>query len=159
MNQQAEDSITAMLNCFPQTAQNYELLLETLDRLLAGLSDQAIIEAANRYAAGDVQGQSKTFAPSGPEFVEEARRRQEYLSLKARPRIEGPKYRPGPLAPFEIAKHKALEANAHLPVLLEDVNYDRWRALSIAKQVPVGAKWVACLGIVYGPPLAQSRAA
>lgn len=159
MNQQAEDSITGMLNCFPQTNQNYELLLASLDKLCAGMADQAIIEASERFAAGDVSDQSKKFAPSAPEFVEEVRRRQEYLELKARPRISSPAYTRGPLAPFEIKRQKALNTYSHLPVLLEGIGYDDWRRLSHQKQVPVGAIWVAALGIVYGPESKHQSAA
>lgn len=151
MNQIAEDAITGMLNCFPQTSQNYEALLGSLDRLCDGLSDQAIIEAAERFASGDVQEQSKKFAPSSAEFIEEVRRRQDYLSIKARPRIAAPTYTRGPMAPFEIKRQKALNEHAHRPVLLESVGYDDWRRLSGMKQVPTGAIWVASLGIVYGP--------
>lgn len=55
------------------------------------------------------------------------------------------------LAPFEIAKNKKLSEYADRPVLFEDVNFDKWKQLSLHKQVPVGAFWVACLGTVYGP--------
>lgn len=158
MNRQAQSSITEMLNSFGQTTQNYEVFLVTLERLCAGLSDQAITEAADRFAAGDVKDQSKKFPPSGPEFIEEVRRRQEYLELKARPRIAPPKYVPGPLAPFEIARQKAFSSYGHLPMLLENISYDEWRRLSTTKQVPTGAIWVAALGIVYGPQPARKAA-
>lgn len=151
MNQQAEDAITGMLNCFPQTSQNYELLLESLGRLCAGATDQAIISAAERFASGDVKDQSKKFAPSAPEFVEEVRRRQEYIDLQARPRIPAPVYRPGPLAPFEIVRQKALAKHSHRPVLFEGINLDVFRKMSRDKQIPLGSVWVASLGIVYGP--------
>jgi len=141
-----------MLNCFPQTNQNYEVLLLTLDKLCAGLSDRAIIEAAERFASGDVKDQSKKFAPAAPELVEEARRRQDYIDLLSKPRIAPPElYRRGPLSPSEMTRQKALSDNAHLPVLLEDISFETWKRLSKDRQIPTGAKWVACLGIVYGP--------
>lgn len=151
MNQLAEDAITSMLNCFPQTSQNYEALLASLDKLCDGLSDRAIIEASERFATGDVQGQSKKFAPSSAELIDEIRRRQEYHEILSRPRIAAPTYTRGPMAPFEVKRQKALNENAHRPVILECVNYDEWRRMSSQRQVPVGAIWVACLGIVYGP--------
>lgn len=152
MSPQAEQSIIAMMNCFPQTNQDYRLLLASLDRLCAGLTDQAIIEAAERYAAGDVKDQSKRFAPSGPEFVEEARRRQEMVDLRNRPRIAAPKaYRPGTLAPFELSQQRKWERHGHLPILAEDINFDQWKRLSAERQFPVGAVWVASLGVVFGP--------
>lgn len=159
MNQAAEDAITAMLNCFPQTSQNYDLLFETLGRLCESQTDQAIIRAAECFAAGDVPEQSMKFAPSGPEFVAEARKQQEYLEIKARPRLPAPTYRPGPLAPFQIRQQRILAENSHLPVLFEDVSFDVWKKLSAGKQIPAGAKWCAALGIVYGPAPKQIQQA
>lgn len=155
MNKAAEQSITGMLNCFPQTNQDYQVLLLTLSRLLDGQSDSAIINAADRFAAGDVPGQSKTFAPATPEFVAEVRNQEEYLSLKARPRIEAPAYRRGPLTPGEMRRQRALQDHAHLPVLHEDIGHDQWLKFVRSKQLPTGAVWVACLGIVYGPEAKQ----
>lgn len=58
-------------------------------------------------------------------------------------------------APFQVRQQKRLAENAHLPVLFEDVSFDKWRLMSAAKEIPVGAKWVA--GIVYGPGPKQER--
>lgn len=124
----------------------------TLSKLLGGLSDSAIIRAADRFAAGDVPEQSKTFAPATPEFVAEVRRQQEYLSIKAHPRLTAPEYRPsGSMPPFLITRQKLLAKHAHLPVLFEDIAYDQFKKLSKAGEIPVGGKWVASLGIIYGP--------
>lgn len=123
----------------------------TYEAVLQGLSQQAVTEAAQRFTMGDVQGQSKTFAPSVAEFVTEARSRQELIDLKAKPRLPAPRYFPGPLAPFQVRQQKRLSENSHLPVLFEGVNSDQWRKLSMERKVPVGAIWVASLGIVYGP--------
>lgn len=131
----------------------------TYEQVLQGLSPQAVTEAAQRFTMGDVEGQSKTFAPSIAEFVTEARSRQEYIDLKAKPRLPAPRYFPGPLAPFQVRQQKRLAENAHLPVLFENISYDQWRKMSIAKEIPVGAKWIASSGIVYGPPPAKSEAA
>jgi hypothetical protein len=125
--------------------------LGTLQHLCAGLTDQAVIDAAQRFAAGDVKDQSKKFAPSAPEFVEEARRRDELLKVLARPRLPPPTYQRGPLAPYQIATQKKWAENAHLPVLFTDIDFNKWKALSAAKDVPAGAKWVAALGVVFGP--------
>lgn len=161
MNQQAEDSITQMLNCFPQTNQDYAVFLQTLGALLAGLSNEAIIEAARRFASGDVTDQSMRFAPSSAEFIDEVRRRQEFIGVRNRPRLPAPPtYRKGPLAPFEIKRQKALNEYADRTVLFEDISYDQWRRLSAEKAVPAGAIWVASLGIIYGPkPVSQAKAA
>lgn len=159
MNQAAEDAITAMLNCFPQTSQNYELLFETLDKLCASQTDQAVIRAAGRFAAGDVPEQSMKFAPSGPEFVAEVRRQQEFIDLMARPRLPPPAYRPGPLAPFQIRTQRLYAEHAHREVLFENVIFEEWKRLSKERQIPPRASWVAALGIVYGPKPKQIQQA
>lgn len=159
MNSKAEEAILSMLNCFPQTGQNYDALLETLARLCVGLTDQAIIEAAERFAAGDVVGQSKRFAPSGPEYVEEARRRQEFIELRARPRLPPPAYRPGPLAPFELAQQRAWAANSGRDVIAQDVSMEQFQKMSRERQIPAGASWVASIGVVFGPVPASVKSA
>lgn len=126
--------------------------MASLAKLCAGLTDQAIIDAAERFSAGDVQDQSPKFAPSAPEFVAEARRRQEILDIYARPRITPPPVcRPGPLAPFEIKRQKALAENANRPVILEDASLDVFRKMSKAGELPAGSKWIAVLATIYGP--------
>lgn len=55
------------------------------------------------------------------------------------------------LAPFQVLKNKKLNEYRDHPVLHENVSHDEWRKLSRAKEVPVGAVWVACLQTVYGP--------
>lgn len=149
MDQQAYLAIAAMLNSFPQGSSNPDLTMTTYEAVLRGASPQAIIEAAERFVKGLVSGQSKTFAPSIAEFFTEVTQRQEYIDLRAKPRLPPPRYFPGPLAPFQIRQQKRFAENSHLPVLFEDVSFDKWRLMSAAKEIPVGAKWVA--GIVYGP--------
>lgn len=127
------------------------MLLLTYEQALIAVGEQAICEAAARFRDGDVVGQSKTFAPSVAEFVQEARSRQEYIDIKAKPRLPAPRYFPGPLAPFQVRQQKRLSENSHLPVLFEGINSDQWRKMSLAREIPAGSKWVASLGIVYGP--------
>lgn len=45
----------------------------TYDQALTGVPDQAISDAAVRFIKGDVPEQSRTFAPSIAEFVQQAR--------------------------------------------------------------------------------------
>jgi hypothetical protein len=63
------------------------------------------------------------------------------------------------MPPFMVTRQRLLNENAHLPVLFEDVGYDQFRKLSSSKQIPIGAKWVAALGIIYGPPSVQRQQA
>lgn len=99
--------------------------------------------------SGEVKDQSKKFAPSGVEFVEEARRRQEFLELMSRPRQEYISYSPGPLAPCEVARKKALQKLAGLTMLAENITYEAWQRMSALRQVPVGARWSAATCNVY----------
>ena len=96
-------AIVTLLNAFPASNSNPDLTMGTYEAVLQGISPQAVTEAAQRFTMGDVQGQSKTFAPSIAEFVAEARQRQEYIDLKARPPLPAPRYFPGPLAPFQAS--------------------------------------------------------
>lgn len=125
--------------------------MRTFEAALADCSDEAIVKAALRFTKGDVPEQSMKFAPTVPEFVQQVRKCQEFVDVAARPRLPSPKYQPGPLAPFEVAQQKKLAENSHLPVLFDDINFEQWKRMSAEKQVPVGSKWVAMLGIVYGP--------
>jgi hypothetical protein len=152
VDQRAYMAIVTMLNAFPASNSNPDLLMGTYESVLAGMSSQAVIEAAQRYTMGDVQGQSKTFAPSVAEFVQEARQRQEYIDIKDKPRLPAPNYiSRGPLAPFEIKRQQRLSQYGHLPVLATDVSYDQFRKLSAAREIPAGAVWVPILATVFGP--------
>lgn len=134
--------------------------MKTYSAVLREASSLAITEAAQRFVTGEVRDQSRTFAPSVAEFCAEVRRRQEFIDVRNRPRLPAPPvYRKGPLAPFEIQRQKALTEYADRPVLFEDISYDQWRRLSAEKAVPVGAIWVAALGIVYGPKIIQQAKA
>jgi len=53
-------------------------------------------------------------------------------------------------ARFEILAEKKRQKYAGRPVIEENVDHGRWLAGSKAKEWPVGATWVASLGIVYG---------
>lgn len=122
---------------------------------MAVVSTEAVERAVRRFLDGDVEGQSKRFAPTIPQFMEEAKDCEEYLGILRRqpsPALTSlPKWRGDGKAPFERHIAKAKAEHAHLPVLFEDVSYDKWRKLSAARDVPAGAVWVACLGTVYGP--------
>lgn len=125
----------------------------TYEQVLQGLSPQAVTEAAQRFTMGEVQGQSKTFAPSIAEFVQEAKRRQEYIDIKAKPRLPAPTAYTG--TPWHVRQEKARTKYRDCPVIKENVSYDEWRGLSQRREVPVGSAWVASLATVYGPPAAE----
>lgn len=99
MEQKAYSAIAAMFNSFPSQNEDTELRLKTMAAVLDGISSQAVCEAAKRFVSGEVKDQSMRFAPSVPEFVAEARRRQEFIDLRATPRIEAPNTDNRPYSP------------------------------------------------------------
>jgi hypothetical protein len=157
MDDMAEMEITRMLSMFPQTTDP-DLTMETFDLATQGLSAAAIIETAQRFILGAVEGQSVDFSPSVARFAQEARKRQEYLKPSPPRSLPVPRYFPGPKAPFQIRQEKRRAENADRPVIEANVPLDRFVALSKAKQLPVGAIWVATMGIL-GPAQKQERGA
>jgi hypothetical protein len=153
MNYTVITEITRMLNAFPTSKADPDLTLDTFEMATSGLSSQAVIEAAQRFTMGDVQGQSTTFAPSVAEFVEEARQRQEYMDLKARPRLPAPSAYTG--TPWHVRQEKARTKYRECPIIKENVSYDEFRKMSAAREIPVGGAWVAALATVFGPPAEQ----
>ena len=83
-----------MFNGFPQSAADLRGLLLTYDEDTAGIPDQAIIEAAERFRRGLVTGQNKEFVPSIAVFCSEARRIAELLPYRNRPALPAPKVEP-----------------------------------------------------------------
>jgi hypothetical protein len=143
-----------MLNAFPQGANNPDLLLKTYEVALRDIESQAIIDAAQHFIRGDVAGQNISFAPSIAQFVAEARKCQAINEYLRTPRLTGPVSFSGAddRPRTVIAQEKAGHANAQLPVLAEDIGIDQFRHLSKTRAIPTGAKWVACLGTIFGPP-------
>lgn len=156
MNQKSFAAVTAMINGFPQSTADIRALLLTYDQALSAVSDPAISEAVTRFICGDVQGQSKTFAPSVAEFVQEARKQQDIIDTISRRRIAPPSHVPtGGLAPFQIARQKALTKFQDCPVIAENVGHIEFMAMSKARQIPVGGGWCAQTATVYGPPFEE----
>lgn len=79
-----------MLNSFPQTAGNADLTMQTYEAVLADVTPQAVIEAAQRFTTGAVHGQNRTFAPSVAEFVHEARRIASVLPHRGKKALPAP---------------------------------------------------------------------
>lgn len=73
-----------MLNSFPQTSGNPDLTMQTYEAVLAGMTPQAVVEAAQRFTTGAVAGQNQSFAPSVAAFVQEVRRIAEIMPHRGR---------------------------------------------------------------------------
>src|SRR5688572_23184275 len=91
MNQNSFQAITAMLNGFPQSGAATKALLLTYDADLTEISDQAICETAQRFRRFEIPDQSKTFAPSIAEFVDAARKQDEFIAARGQPRLPAPR--------------------------------------------------------------------
>ncbi|TGR82327.1 hypothetical protein EN866_34855 [Mesorhizobium sp. M2D.F.Ca.ET.223.01.1.1] len=160
MDQQASLAVSVMLNSFRQTSADPDVLIRTFGSVLDGQSPAIIIETAKRYSSGEVEGASDQFAPTPAEFAKEVRRRAELKADIGRQRsLPAPRYFPGPLAPFQIRQEKRRAENADRPVIEAHAPLDRFIALSRSKQLPVGAIWVACMGILGPKPKQQPVAA
>lgn len=156
MDQQAFKEVVRMLESFPQTSGNPDLTVSAYELAIAGLSSQAVIETAQRFVSGLVEGQSMDFAPATPRFAQEARKRQEIIDTIAQPRLAARGYvSAGHLRPFEILRQKALTKFQDCPVIKENVSHAEFQAMSKAQQVPVGGGWCAATCTVYGPPFEQ----
>lgn len=155
MDNAALMEITRMLNAFPVGNSDTDLTMETYELATQDFSSTAVIEAAQRFVLGQVKDQSLAYAPTVAEFMQEVRQRQEYIDLKAKPRLPAPRYFPGPLAPFQVRQEKRRAQYADRPVIEANVPLDRFVALSRAKQLPTDAIWVATMGILGPAPKQQ----
>lgn len=124
----------------------------TYKLVLQGLSSQAVIEAAQRFVMGDVQGQSKTFAPSIAEFVAEARQRQEYIDIKALPRLPPPSFYHHTGSPFYVRQEKIRTKYRECAILAENIGLDEYRKRCMANEFAEGHAWIAAVATVFGPP-------
>lgn len=122
------------------------------------MAAEAVTGACRRFSDGMVPGQSLDFAPSTARFMEEVRRLDEIEQAKRKPRIGHDRgYRPGRLAPFEIAIEKAAaEMEAQGRTLLDDnATLDEFKAKARSGVIPFGSTWR--LGKIYGPANTPAR--
>lgn len=150
MDNESYLEIVGMLNAFPMGNSNPDAMMGSYELALQGLCPTAVIEAARRFTLGDVQGQSKTFAPSIAEFVQEARQRQEYIDIKALPKLPPPVYRHHTGTPFYIRQEKTRTRYKDCAILAENVGIDEYRRR--VREFPEGHAWIAAVATVYGPP-------
>lgn len=80
-----------MLNSFPrQASSDIQGLLLTFDEDLNGIASAAIVEAAENFRRGLVEGQSLDYAPSSARFCAEARRIHDLLPYRNRKALPAP---------------------------------------------------------------------
>lgn len=116
---------------------------------LKGLPIAAIEAGILRFLRGECQDVSPKFCPYPPELARICRTTV-YAPMPRRDEARG--YVPAvQRVPFMERIERKKREFAHRAVLFEHLNYDQFRHLSRAGQIPVGGQWVASLGTVYGP--------
>lgn len=90
------------------------------------------------------------FAPAAPRFAQEARKRQEYIDIKAKPRLPAPSFYHHTGSPFHVRQEKIRTNYRECAVLAESIGLDEYRRR--AKEFPDGHAWIAATATVYGPP-------
>jgi len=124
------------------------------------MAAEAVTGACRRFSDGLVEGQSLDYAPSTARFMDEVRRLDAIEQSKRKPRLEHDRsYRPGKLAPFEIAIEKAAaDMAAQGRALLDDnATLDEFKAKARSGVIPFGSTWR--LGKIYGPATIATRQA
>lgn len=109
----------------------------------------AIEEAVMNYRSGKVDRPNHTYAPNSAEVAIEVRRVIDVQATRSRPRLA----LPHPFKSYNfLDKQEGLRRQyGHRPVIKENATIDEWHRMSRAREVPVGAIWVASLGTIYGP--------
>ena len=135
-------AIIEMLDGFPTEAP--EGLLQQLYAESAKFTESVIQETCQRFKTGRVEGQNKRFAPSVPEWVDEA------------VRVKGWQERPTEYKPIQFVRRESvsletLDEEFHgCDVLADDLEVKSFVALRRAGRLPEGSIWA--MGRVYGPP-------
>lgn len=155
------DEVARMLNAFPPTTDDFDLLLDTYGRQLAPVSTEAVERAVRRFLNGEVESQNKRFAPTMAEFMDEVRDSEEYLLTVARLNSERetarrqfvalPKWERDERPPFVKLMDKLRKDNSHREILAEEVTIEEYKRRATDGEFPLGSSLVAILGTVYGP--------
>lgn len=143
-----------MLNSFPQRAANTELLLRTYDDAMRTYPDNVVIDAAHRFTVGEIDGQSKTFAPSVAEFATAVRGISE---LRRAQQIDrGVEIQNEPI----MAKRARIEREfANRKVVCEVDNHRDFTDMVRRGKVPFGCEYVAILGKAFAPKATKQQEA
>lgn len=142
MNQESYQALTKMLNAFPKQSADLRALLLTYDEDTTGIPDAAIVEAAQRFRTGLVDGQKLDYAPSTALFYTEARRIASLLPHRGRQALP---------APPKPERHKTQSETARLRLKVPMWQYayerglmdklDRANRQSFAAMVALATEW------------------
>lgn len=154
---EAREPLVTLCSAYdPPFGEKSEALMQARVRAyLLGLNKLpgwAITEAVSAFIEGRVERPSRRIGilPTVEELATEARKAVEREGAKQQSAAQFAR-RPIERVPFLEKLERKRAEYANRPVLFTNVDLDKWRALSKSGQLPVGAKWVAMLGTVYGP--------
>lgn len=148
------DAILRLFRSFPANGKVDRDTIQDYCETAAKFQTSVAIDVVSRFCDGDVEGQSRTFVPSIPDFVHEARRLAEIRQYRALPPVPRPtRYHAQTVAELPcIIRHKQrVEQLSHRDVLYKDANLDRYVSLSRARGLPEGATWYWGTQCIYGP--------
>jgi hypothetical protein len=143
----AMEAITAMLSAFPQTQGDHKALFRIYVADTAHIAPEHVVATAARFRQGRVPKQSKQFAPTPAQFIEEAEEAEKLERLRNRIPIAPPKavQRGGY---FQRLQAKRDEYRA-FSIIQEGVGHDLYQKLLQRKALPNPHFWVAHTGVIY----------
>lgn len=152
-------AIATTYNSFADNFEDKEMRLRTLEKLLVGVSSEAVCEAAQRFCSGEVKGQSTRKAPTVPEFVQEAKRIQRDVLPYRNRRSELPAPEPTRTkgsSPYEIGIAKMERDFEGYTLLKKNIALHVFNERARAGEYPPGTRWQA--GRVYVPDSVRTQA-
>lgn len=149
-----------MLLAFPQTAGEPDALLRIYFEDTKHIEPHIVAETATRFRQGRVPKQSKQFAPTPAQFIEEAEDAENLERLRSRKPL------PPPVSVQRGSYFQRLEAKkaqyASFEILYEGIDHKTYQKMLAGRKLPNPHFWVAHTGIVYKglhPKLAGKSAA
>lgn len=149
-------AIATMITGFDQFNTDPDTQLLAYSIAADGYREDAVRSACKRFIRGEVKGHKAGKLPTVAEFSIECKSEHSVIDAadwRAR-KQNRVTYQSAPTeSPFEIRRTKAMiEAREGGKVKIADcLNNDRWIAGKKSGEWPVGARWIAFLGEVWGP--------
>jgi len=149
-----------MLLAFPQTTGEPDALLRIYFGDTKHIDQKIVAETATRFRQGRVPKQSKQFAPTPAQFIEEAEEAEKLERLRNRKPLPPPQF-------IQRGSYfKRLEAKKALysafEILFEDIGHKDYQKLLAGNKLPHPHFYVAHTGIIYKglhPKLAGKKVA
>jgi hypothetical protein len=136
-----------MLSAFPQTQGDHKALFRIYVADTAHIAPQHVIDTAARFRQGRVPKQSKQFAPTPAQFIEEAEEAEKLERLRNRIPIAPPKA--VHLGGYFQRLQAKRDEYAGFPVLFYGLSHDQYRKMYARKAISNPHFWVAHTGDVH----------